>query len=310
MLRRIVTLIGIILLTILGIVAGDLIVVQRDHFIERPGEVNDFSVTWSATDDPSGTFETARIESTTGLAVNLRTLRPAASDGERHPLLLIIGGHRTGKDAVALVGAANGLAYAAIDYPYDGSHSLDGLGEIVATIPDVRQAFLDTPPALSLAVDWLLTRSWVDPDRIELVGISLGVPFAAVAGALDERFRRVWLIHGGADNQTWIEFAARKRIENEMLRRQMVRAALFVSYGNSFDTRAWIDEIAPRPLVIVAARDDDRVPPAAQQGFVEAAVADSVELIWTDGLHIGPTRNHELGQLLGIVSGRVHGETK
>ena len=102
-----------------------------------------------------------------------------------------------------------------------------------------------------------------------------------------------------------MEYAARGRIENETLRRAMVRAALFISYGNSFDTRRWITEIAPRPLIVIAARDDDRVPAAAQTPFVEAAADNAAELIWTEGLHIGPSRQFELGQLLEIVLDRV-----
>ena len=48
-----------------------------------------------------------------------------------------------------------------------------------------------------MALDWLLTLPWVDRERVELVGVRLDVPFAAVAGALDPRFRRVWLMQGG-----------------------------------------------------------------------------------------------------------------
>jgi len=77
-------------------------------------------------------------------------------------------------------------------------------------------------------------------------------------------------------------------------------------YGNSFETLDWIPAIAPRPLVVVAAKDDDFVPREAQQPFVEAAQAsEHIEIIWTDGRHIRPTRREELQQLLDIVLSRV-----
>ena len=38
------------------------------------------------------------------------------------------------------------------------------------------------------------------------------------AGALDQRFSRVWLMHGGGDNVSWVSHAGRKHIENETLR--------------------------------------------------------------------------------------------
>jgi dienelactone hydrolase len=276
---------------------------QRDYFIERAGSPTQIEL--AATDRPDGITETVSLVSSSGLRVDLRTLRPPAADGERLPVLILLGGHRTGRNAVDLVGEPDGIAFAAIDYPYEASHHLDGFWESLAAVPAIQQAFRDTPPALSLALTWLLQQSWVDPQRVELVGVSLGVPFAAAAGGVDKRFSRVWLLHGGADNQSWVEHAGRRSISNDTLRRVAAAAALFLVYGRSLDTRDWLPEIAPRPLIVVAARGDDFVPPAAQAPFIEAAKNGNVELIWTDGRHIQPNRIDELRQLLDIVRSRV-----
>ena len=142
-------------------------------------------------------------------------------------------------------------------------------------------------------------------DRVELVGVSLGVPFAAPAGALDQRFSRVWLMHGGGDNVHWVAGNLHDEIESDLLRQLVARIALFTVYGNSFDTRRWIPEIAPRPLIIVMARDDDFVPREAQQPMLEAARQPNVELLWTQGKHIGPRREDELRQLLALVRDRM-----
>ena len=90
-----------------------------------------------------------------------------------------------------------------------------------------------------------------------------------------------------------------------MLRRWVARLTLFAVYGNSFDTRRWIPEIAPRPLIIVMARDDDFVTAAARAPLLAAAESPDVELIWTQGKHIGPNRRNELEQLLAIVRDRI-----
>ena len=156
-----------------------------------------------------------------------------------------------------------------------------------------------------MALDWLLQQPWADEQRIELAGVSLGVPFAAPAGALDTRFSRVWLLHGGGDNVEWVAGNLYGQIESDLLRRLVARTALFAVYGNSFDTRRWIPEIAPRPLIIVMARDDDFVPREAQQPMLEAARQPNVELLWTQGRHIGPRREDELRQLLAIVRDRM-----
>jgi cephalosporin-C deacetylase-like acetyl esterase len=247
-----------------------------------------------------------RLESSTGLRVNMRVVRPKTAPGETLPVIIVMGGEGTGKDAVDLVGAPQGVAYLALDYPYEGDQELDAFWESLAAIPGIQQAFLDSPPAMSLALDWALQQAWVDPDHVELVGASLGVPFTAVAGALDTRFTRVWLLHGGAENVPWVMHVGRRYVENEFLRGLLARGALLLVYGNSFETLDWIPEIAPRPLVIVAARDDDFVPPEAQQPFVEAAAtSEHIEIVWTEGRHIRPTRREELQQLLDIVLSRI-----
>jgi hypothetical protein len=115
------------------------------------------------------------------------------------------------------------------------------------------------------------------------------------------------MLHGGGDNVSWVSHNARRHIDNDVLRHLTARTVLFIVHGRSFVTQRWIPEIAPRPLIIVAARNDDYVPPEAQQPLIEAARAEHVELIWTEGRHIGPNRGDELEQLLIIVRDRILG---
>ncbi len=289
----------------IGLVCLDLATPQRDYFVERPGELVREELT--ADTSTENVQETVRLQASTGLQVDLRVRRPLG-DAQKIPVLVMLGGHRTGKDAVDLVDDTGDVAYVALDYPYDGSRSLRGVWQYSKAIPDFQRAFLDTPPSLSVVIDWLLNQEWVDPSRIELLGISLGVPFAAVAGALDERYRRVWLVHGGADNMSWVMHASRNTIGNENIRRMAAASLLFLVYGRSFDTERWIQEIRPRPLIVIAARDDERVPVIAQRPFVDAAENGIAELIWTTGLHVDPGRPDVLQELLDIVLQRVSGD--
>ena len=308
-LRKAVLIALALIVVITGLYWLELAIPKRDYFVERRGTLVSADVTEAGS---NGILQKrVRLESSTGLRVNMRVVRPETAAGRRLPVIIVMGGEGTGKDAVDLVGAPQGVAYLALDYPYDGDQELDAFWESLAAIPGIQQAFLDSPPAMSLAVDWALQQDWVDPDNVELVGASLGVPFTAVAGALDTRFTRVWLLHGGAENVPWVMHVGRRYVENEFLRGILARGALLLVYGNSFETLEWIPEIAPRPLVIVAARDDDFVPPEAQQPFVEAAAAsEHIEIIWTEGRHIRPTRRDELQQLLDIVLGRIdYGDT-
>ncbi|MBT8098362.1 MAG: alpha/beta hydrolase [Gammaproteobacteria bacterium] len=294
---------AVVLVVVVGLYCLNLAVPRHDYFLERAGVLDKVEHSEWAT--PASIMESVRLENSTGLVVEMRVVRPANTGDNALPFVLMLGGHRTGKDAVDLVGVSNHVAYAAIDYPYAGREEIDGLWQSITTVPDIQRAFIDAPAALSLALTWALQQPWVDKTRVELVGVSLGVPFAAAAGAVDTRFTRVWLLHGGGDNLSWVDHAGRKRIESDTLRRIAARTALFLVYGNSFDTKKWIAKIAPRPLIIVAACNDDYVPPEAQLPLVEASKSDTVELIWTTGQHIGPRRGDELQQLLKIVDGRV-----
>ena len=301
--RRVIRVaLAIVLLALLAIYL-ELAIPKRDYFVERRGTLERQQIIAASTGRV--VHKTIRLESSSGLEVELRLARPATEPGETLPVIVVMGGEGTGKDAVDLVGEPDGVAYLALDYPYRGEQELDAFWESMSAIPAIQQAFLDSPPAMSLAVDWLEQQDWFDPDNVELVGASLGVPFTAVAGAIDERFTRVWLLHGGAENLPWVMHVGRRHVENDFLRSIVARGALLLVHGNSFEAIDWIPRIAPRPVVIVAAKNDDFVPPEAQQPFLEAASSDHVELVWTDGRHIRPTRQDELQQLLDIVLSRI-----
>ena len=303
-LRRILLILLALVVAMIGAYALELAIPKRDYFIERRGVLSTQDVVESSAD--GAISKRVRLASSTGLTVEMRVVRPKTEPGETLPVIVVMGGEGTGKDAVDLVGVPQGVAYVALDYPYEGDQELDAFWESLTAIPGIQQAFLDSPPAMSLAVDWAEQQDWFDPDNVELVGASLGVPFTAVAGALDDRFTRVWLLHGGAINVPWVMYVGRRYVENEFLRGVLTRLALLLVYGNSFETLDWIPDIAPRPLVVVAARDDDFVPPEAQQPFVEAAAAsEHIEVVWTEGRHIRPTRREELQQLLDIVLSRI-----
>jgi hypothetical protein len=286
-----------------GLYIAELAIPKRDYFIERRGELRDISET-TATGDGLVRSE-VRLQSSSGLGIDLRVVRPEVASGATLPSIVMLGGEATGRDAVDLVGVPQGVAFVALDYPYKGEQELDAFWESLAAIPGVQRAFLDSPPALSLSVDWLEQQEWFDKHQVELVGASLGVPFTAVAGALDERFTRVWLLHGGATNFPWVMHVGRRYVENEILRRIVARGALLLVYGASFEASDWIAEIAPRPLIVVAAKEDDLVPPEAQAPFIEASQNEHVELLWTEGQHVRPSRQAELQQLLDLVLSRV-----
>ena len=134
----------------------------------------------------SASFADERIvlRSSSGLRSELLLRRPVdpavGADSSDHPgalprrpVFLILGGYETGQRAATLIDDTDGNIVVAMSYPYDGDVRVKGLA-VVPMVPRIRQALLDTPAAVFLALDYLLSRPDVDPARVELVGPASG----------------------------------------------------------------------------------------------------------------------------------------
>jgi dienelactone hydrolase len=226
-----------------------------------------------------------RLRALSGLEVELTIKRPV-SGGEkqtRRPLAIVLGGHRRGRSAVQFIPDAGRMIVAALSYPYAGEPRPDAL-EFVKDIPNIRQAFLDTPPAIMIALDYLLTQPDVDPTWIELVGVSLGGPFVTIAAALDERISRVWVVHGSAGSYGPLEVSMRREIPVPGIRH--VAAALSALIINpSMAPEHWAHRVAPRPFVMVNARSDERMPRELVERLFDGA-KEPKRIVWLPGGHV------------------------
>jgi hypothetical protein len=298
------TVVGVVLaLVIAGWLASHLRP-RHDYFVQRHGSLVEASSARDPSPDTTQINELVHVRADTGLAVSFRVLRPADTGDDQLPLVVLLGGHRTGRNAVDVIGDCGGVAIAALDYPYAGPEKIRGVVQGVTSLPAIQRALLDTPPAVSLALDWLVTQPWVDRERIELVGVSLGTPFAAVAGALDPRFRRVWLIHGAARNREWIAGALHRKIASDTLRAPTAALIHLLAHGASFDTAHWVAKIAPRPVVVIGARQDESMTPANVEDLF-AAAGEPKRLLWTDGGHVTRKRPEIVGELLALVRAQL-----
>ena len=271
---------------------------RDDWFDARQGQID--SVTSKAsTTAPGHRIESVQLVSDSGLQASFQVIRNVQSEAPL-PVLLILGGHRTGSRATELFGDVRGLAIVGMDYPYDGPERAKGVINIAKMIPLARQAILDTPPAVSLILDWLTEQAWVDRTRLIIVGASLGVPFATVAAARDHRITAILLVHGAADNRLWLEKQFARRIRPQILHCPLGTLAHWLAYGPVFDTGKHVAELAPRPVLIIGARNDERTPAGQTQLLFDAA-GEPKRLRWTDGEHIQPNRVEIIDSLLRIA---------
>jgi dienelactone hydrolase len=249
--------------------------------------------------------ERVRLTSTSGLVVELALKYPLDS-GVGRPLVVMLCGVHSGRDAVDLVDTTRDAVVAALNYPYYGPTKLKGLA-VVPEIPAIRAAIRDTAPAAMLALDWLLEREDIDPLRVELVGVSAGASFACLVGGFDERFRRVWSIHGAADLPRLFAHNLRHRIPSEPLRVLTAHAAAFLAVGYSFHPEDWAARIAPRPFVMINALDDERLPRDCVERLF-AAAAEPKELEWLEGAHVHPERTDVVRALVESVLDRMESD--
>jgi hypothetical protein len=236
---------------------------------------------------PEYRVELVTLRGVSGLDVQLAVKRPRAADGTpemRRPVALLLGGHRTGRDAVHLIDDTRGVVVAALSYPFSGNHRVKGLA-IVSEVPAIRQGILDTPPAVMLALDYLLAQPYADPAQVEAVGVSLGAPFVTIAAALDERIGRVWVVHGTGGAYTPIEFNLRRQLGSRLASVPLAALGAMLISGPRLAPERWVADIAPRPVVMINALDDERLPRASIERLFDSA-REPKEMIWVSGGHV------------------------
>lgn len=250
----------------------------------------------------------ASLTSASGLAVDLTVKRPLADSADTaaptpRPLVLLLGGHRTGRDAAALIADTRGAVVASLSYPFDGNDRAKGVA-VAREAPGIRGAMLDTPPAIRVALDYLLAQPWVDPTRVEGVGVSLGAPFMTIAGALDARIGRVWSIHGAGDPYRLLSANLERYVGGAGPRAAVAGLAHVAINGPGLAPERWVGQIAPRPFVMINASDDTRIPRDAVLTLYDAA-DEPRELVWMTGGHVGPRRADIVQRLVDMVFARM-----
>ena len=305
----------VILWTLIGLVGSSavllavlLVAVIPDptlHVADRKGQLREVQRTrqWQEQDS---LYTELTLISSSGLRVEISTRIPMSATSPR-PLVLLLGGRRTGRNAVKLVNDTRGVALAAISYPFAGDPQASRL-QLLADLPDMQQAIKDTAPAIMLAMDYLSQQPQIDAQRIELAGVSLGAFFVSVPGTLDPRFRRVWLIHGAGEVGKVLEKGTEQYIKNTTLRHLLGKLLSWITLSHHLGPEQWVGRISPRPVIIINARDDPSFP-ASSIAALHNAAKQPYEIIWMESDHIMPSRTEVVESISAIVLDRIANET-
>ena len=254
------------------------------YFVQRHGQL---ATIYEAEEDPRAGHEILRIrlENDFGLVVNGYAKIPLGHTGStdqaaRYPAFLLLGGVRTGKHTLDYIDNTRNVILLALDYPYRGKKSGLSPVEFLRAIRPIRQAVIDTPPAAMLAVDYLLRRKDVDPERIILVGGSVGAVFAPAVAATDTRIAAAVMLFGAADIQALL----RANIDtNGWL--AAPAAWLGAVLASPVEPAKYVGNIAPRPVFMLNGTGDPRMPEACSRYLHEAA-NDPKSIRWIDAGHV------------------------
>jgi pimeloyl-ACP methyl ester carboxylesterase len=139
--------------------------------------------------------------------IRVTTSRPAEAVPHPLPLVFILAGLRTGRDALAVVDVHGPNLLVGYEYPYSQetwyeSAKLDQL-------PAIRKAVLDVPAQVVRMAAWLAMDRSVDRARTSLLGYSFGAMFVPAVQRLAEAqgtpFHGLVLAYGGADIQSLLD---------------------------------------------------------------------------------------------------------
>jgi dienelactone hydrolase len=192
-------------------------------------------------------------------------LRVPSSAKAPYPVILILGGVRTGKQTLDYLGKPDAILLA-LDYPYRGPKRGLSYSKFLRQVPEMRQAMLDTAPAAMLALDYLWQRPDVDRGRVLLAGGSFGALFAPAVAAAEPRISAVAILFGAGDLRSLI----RTHLEQPPTTRR-----LLAWFGNvivsPLEPLKYIGRVAPRPVFMLSGTEDATMPVRNSRLLHEAA---------------------------------------
>ena len=133
-----------------------------------------------------------------------------------------------------------------------------------------RDIITQTVFDLRRAVDFIHTREELDPDRIGYFGISLGGIIGTIFCSVEERVKvPVIILAGGSLNLMFGKDALSGDTKD---------------YLSIIDPINYVAKIAPRPLLMINAENDDVVPPITSKLLFKTA-KEPKEIIWYPAKH-------------------------
>lgn len=219
------------------------------------------------------------------------------------PAFLLAGGLETGRDAIRVISERPEIvrvgAFITLNYPYSDQLHFEKL-EFLKKIPYIKRSLYDGVEAIRLAIDFLETQENVDPDRIVLLGVSLGAFYVVNAGGVDDRPAAVMSFMGGGNLRSLLEWNLRRggHVNSRWL---SVPAAYIAAWMiKPMEPLNLVGGISPGHYIQVSARNDQMIPEKCALSLFEAA-KEPRSLIWMPAPHVMPGMEDIIDQMVKIA---------
>jgi len=153
--------------------------------------------------------------------------------------------------------------------------------DIDKSVANVRQTVLDC----RLALAWLEARPEVDPKKLGVLGTSLGSFVGGIFGGIEPKIHSVSLLLGGGG---LVESFAEHPIGlllTPVFKLAGITMEKLKKAIDPIDPITYSDQLKTKKLLLIAASNDDVVPPVAMKRLWEAT--GKPEMIWVEATHVG-----------------------
>lgn len=255
----------------------------------------------------------ARVETRVDLAlsrgggIEARVQVPRGDDPDHGwPAVMLFGGFERGESVLDLVASARPKVLASFDYPLAIPEDLRGW-EAVRHLPAARHGIHDTLEGIGGLYAHLRGMPEVDPERITIVGVSLGAPFAVISAARHD-IPGLAVIHGFGSVDEVIAHQFGRRWSRSRGEWVWAPARWLGRWLAWYAAVPEVDDYATRlasgqQAWMLSAREDERIPAAAtqalRQAFERSQAGFSFEL--EEGGHLRGEDDPRIPRLLSDV---------
>ncbi len=221
---------------------------------------------------------------------------------ERLPLIVVLGGLEGGTRSIRriseVIGDPGPNAFLAYDWPLPPEEP--GLLEIALHLPELRRSVLSVPGQVDALLAWATRQPWADPDRVSLLGFSLGAFVAPAAQRVSQaRGSAVqWTIiaYGGAPIGAVI--AAHPAVKPAWLGPLLGAGADLLL--RPVEPGEHLPHLRGRFLVLRAGRDRLIAPAAADRLSELTPEPRTVVVIEGDHMGLGPSKKKLLEKVVAV----------